>query len=57
VAWPIILVVTDVMGVEPRLVGASGLAILNTGVGVLIHQGILWPGRKLRRRRASRSRA
>ncbi len=38
---PILLVATGVMSVEPGLVGASGLAVLNTGVGVLIHQGIL----------------
>lgn len=46
--WPILLVATGVMSVEPGLVGASGLAVLNTGVGVLIHQGILWTGRRLR---------
>jgi hypothetical protein len=47
--WPVLLVATDVMSVEPGLLGASGLAVANTVVGVLIHQGILrairtlWP--------------
>jgi hypothetical protein len=53
--WPTVLVATDVMGVEPGLFGASGLAIANTGVGVLIHQGILRTVRKLRRPGSSQS--
>jgi len=48
VGWPILLVATDVMGVEPNLLAASGLAVANTALGVLVHQGIL---RLLRRRR------
>jgi hypothetical protein len=39
--WPTVLVATDVMSVGPGLLGASGLAVANTGVGVLIHQGVL----------------
>ena len=46
--WPVLLVASDVMSVEPGLLGASGLAIANAGVGVLIHQGILLTIRKLR---------
>jgi hypothetical protein len=53
--WPVLLVATDVMSVEPGLLGASGLAIANTGVGVLIHQGILRMIRKLRGSRSSHS--
>lgn len=41
VGWPILLVATGFMTVEPALAGASGLAVLNTAVGVLIHQGVL----------------
>lgn len=55
--WPALLLATDVMGVEPGLLGASGLAIANAGVGVLIHQGVLRMIRKLWRFRSSRSRA
>jgi hypothetical protein len=48
--WPVVLVATDVMSVGPGLFGASGLAIVNTGVGVLIHQGVLRNVRQVRRR-------
>ena len=54
--WPVLLVVTGAMSIGPALVGATGLAVLNTGAGVLIHQGILRGGRKLRRAMASRRR-
>ena len=46
--WPVVLVATDVMSVGPGLLGASGLAIANTGVGVLIHQGVLRTTRNVR---------
>jgi hypothetical protein len=48
--WAVVLVVGDVTGVEPELLGASGLAMANTGVGVLIHQGVL---RMIRLRRTA----
>lgn len=48
VGWPVLLVVTGAMSIGPALVGAAGLAVLNTGAGVLIHQGILRGSRKLR---------
>jgi hypothetical protein len=54
VGWPILLVVTGAMSIGPALAGAAGLAVLNSGAGVLIYQGILRGGRKLRRARASR---
>ena len=47
--WPAALVATDVISVGPGLLGASGLAIANTGVGVLIHQGLLLTIRNGRR--------
>ncbi|GIJ12915.1 hypothetical protein ACFFMR_24560 [Micromonospora andamanensis] len=39
--WPVLLVATDVSGVGPGLLGASGLAVVNTAVGVLVHRGVL----------------
>src|SRR5260370_37747603 len=45
--WPLLLVVTAAMSIEPALLGASALAVLNTGAGVLIHRGILHAGRTL----------
>ncbi len=54
--WPVLLVVTGAMSIGPALAGAAGVAVLNTGAGVLIHQGILRGGRKLRRALASRRR-
>ena len=53
--WPVVLVATGVMDVEPGLLGAAGLAVANTGVGVLIHQGVLRLIRRLRRLGSSRS--
>jgi hypothetical protein len=56
VGWPVVLVATGVMTLEAHLLlGAAGLAIVNTGVGVLIHQGILRVSRKVRGVAASRS--
>jgi len=56
VGWPVLLVVTGAMSPGPALVGATGLAVLNTGAGVLLHQGIRRGGRKLRRALAARRR-
>jgi hypothetical protein len=53
--WPVLLVANGVMSVEPGLLGASGLAIANAGVGVLIHQGVLRMIRKRWRSGSSRS--
>jgi hypothetical protein len=57
VGWPVVLIATDVVGVELGLLGASGLAIANTGVGVLVHQGVLRVIRMWRRSRSSGSSA
>ena len=54
IGWPVLLVVTGAMSIGPALAGAAGLAVLNSGAGVLIYQGILRGGRKLRRAMASR---
>jgi hypothetical protein len=48
VGWPVLLVATETMDVTPGLVAASGLALLNAGVGVAVHQGILRAVRRLR---------
>lgn len=53
VGWPVLLVATDVMDVEVGLLGAAGLAVINAGVGVLVHQGLLRALRLLRHRHAS----
>ena len=52
-AWPAVLVAGDVMDPGVGLVGAAGLAVLNTGVGVLVHQGVRWALRSTRRRAES----
>lgn len=50
VGWPAVLVAGDVMELEVGLVGAAGLAVLNTGVGVLVHQAGWRAVRRLRDR-------
>lgn len=49
VGWPAVLVASDVMSVEPGLFGASALAVANTAVGVVVHQGIMRVIRMVRR--------
>ncbi|WP_431883855.1 hypothetical protein [Micromonospora gifhornensis] len=48
--WPVLLVASGVEEVGPALLAAAGLAVVNTAVGVLIHQGVLL---LIRRRRTS----
>lgn len=48
VVWPIVLLANGSMELEWGLVGAAGLALLNTLVGVLLHQALLWVVRRLR---------
>ncbi|MFD0782369.1 hypothetical protein ACFQZ8_00285 [Micromonospora azadirachtae] len=55
VGWPILLVASDVVNIELALLTASALAVANTGVGVLVHQGFLWVTRNCRRFRSSQS--
>lgn len=54
VVWPLVLVATNVMGLEWGLVGASALAVANALVGVLLHQAIAWVITHLRVREAPR---
>ncbi|MEP6527565.1 MAG: hypothetical protein ABJA86_10410 [Nocardioidaceae bacterium] len=53
VGWPVLLLATDVMDVEVGLLGAVGLAVINTGIGVLVHQVGLRTLRLLRHHQAS----
>jgi hypothetical protein len=46
--WPLLLVVTDVAGINSTLLGAAALAVVNAGVGVLVHQGALLAYRRHR---------
>ncbi|WP_262285751.1 hypothetical protein [Micromonospora sp. MA102] len=46
--WPILLVTTGAMDAGPGLLAASGLAVLNTGAGVAVHQVVLHLVRRLR---------
>ncbi|HEX6328718.1 MAG TPA: hypothetical protein VFZ72_19280 [Jiangellaceae bacterium] len=48
--WPATLVAGGVMELEVGLVGAAGLAILNTGVGVLVHHAVRRAVRSMRTR-------
>ncbi|HEU4540809.1 MAG TPA: hypothetical protein VFR23_06740 [Jiangellaceae bacterium] len=50
VGWPAVLVASGVAELEAGLVGAAGLAVLNTGVGVLVHQAVRWAVRSVRNR-------
>ena len=51
--WPIVLVTTDVIGLESGLLGAAGLAVINTSIGVLVHQSGVRAVTFLRHRKGS----
>ncbi|MPZ66450.1 MAG: hypothetical protein GEU83_13370 [Pseudonocardiaceae bacterium] len=53
VVWPLMLVAGGVMDVEPGLLGASALGVINAGAGVLVHQAALRSIRLLRRDHAA----
>ncbi|MEV4757153.1 hypothetical protein AB0J86_18850 [Micromonospora sp. NPDC049559] len=38
--WPLLLVVTGDAPAGPGLLAGAALAVVNTGVGVLVHQGL-----------------
>lgn len=40
VGWPVLLLATHTVSSLAETAGAAGLALLNTGVGVLIHQAV-----------------
>jgi hypothetical protein len=49
VGWPILLVVLGVTHSPASLAGAAGLAAVNAGLGVAVHQGIARVARRIRR--------
>ena len=51
VGWVVVLLVSDVLDISQPLIiwGAAILGLANTGVGVAIHQGVLWLVRSVRR--------
>lgn len=56
VVWPLLLVFSGVLAGAPGspvlvLASAAGLAVLNCGVGVALHQAILWLVRAMHGRR------
>lgn len=57
IGWPVLLFVTGPLQSSSNPVGstilAALLAVANAGVGVLVHQAILWSVRLLRRRTAA----
>jgi hypothetical protein len=52
IGWPVLLLATGVLTPGPGLLGASGLAVANAGVGVVVHQAGLRAVRLLTRRTA-----
>ena len=54
VVWPLILLASDVMGLEWGLLSAGALAVANTLVGVLAHQAVLWAVSRVRAERSPR---
>jgi hypothetical protein len=49
VGWPVLLLATGTASADADLIGVAGLALANTGVGVAVHQGVLWGARRYRR--------
>lgn len=51
--WPLILLADNTISAGVSLLGAAGYALINTGVGVLVHQVILRLVRRLRHAQAT----
>lgn len=49
IGWPIALLINNTISAGTLILGAAGLALINSGVGVLIHQVVLRLIRRLRR--------
>lgn len=47
--WPLLLVLTDVARMDFTLIGAAALAVVNAGVGVLVHRATFLAYRRFRR--------
>jgi hypothetical protein len=54
VGWPLLLLVDGAIDPGWGLAGAAGVAAVNTGIGVLVHQALSWCVRRLRHTPASR---
>jgi hypothetical protein len=57
IGWAVVIpFITDagpeggIVGTAGLVVGAAGLALVNTAVGVAVHQGVLWAVRTARER-------
>lgn len=48
--WGVVLLVADIIPWQ-AIPAAAALALVNTTVGVLVHQGVLWVVRAVRSRR------
>lgn len=48
ILWPVVLVLSEVMDVTWELLGAAALAFVNTLIGIVVHQGVLWTVRQRR---------
>jgi hypothetical protein len=42
IGWPLLLLVTTAIEPGWTILGAAAIGVVNTGVGVLIHQAVLW---------------
>ena len=51
VGWPLLLGLMGLLESPTAVVASSALAVANTGLGVLVHQGVLHAYRHLARRR------
>jgi hypothetical protein len=40
--WPLLLLVDGTIDPGWTIAGAAGLAAVNTGIGILVHQGLRW---------------
>lgn len=45
IGWPVLLLATGTAAANADLIGVAALAFANTGVGVAVHQGVLWGAR------------
>ncbi len=40
VGWPLLLLAQGIIEPGRNLAGAAGIAVVNTGIGILLHQGV-----------------
>jgi len=51
VGWPVLLLADGTVDADLGLVGVAAVGAINAGVGVLVHQAVLWAVRRSRRDR------